>query len=367
MINVFSSFVGIEEFSLIKKSFKKQWLGAGENVKRFENEFSNYRNIKNFLMVDNATNGLFLACKLLNLELNSEIILPSFTCIACAQAIKMAGLIPVFCDVDYKTQNITIEHILPHITKNTKAIMVVHYAGLPVDIDPILNLGYPVIEDAAHAVVSSYKNKSCGALGEIGVFSFDPIKNLSSCEGGGMFFKDEKLLKQAINMRLCGVGSSGLQRMKSEESMWWEDHADNIFIKSYPNDISAAIALAQLEKLNILQTRRKNIWNYYKSVFSKYHFIELPAEPDGDNKHSYFTFCIRVPKRNLLAHFLLAHNVYTTLRFFPIHLNRYYYTSNHKLPNCEKLAEFALNIPLHPNLSDRDINYIVDNIIKFFT
>jgi len=367
MINVFSSYVGNEELLIIEKSLKKQWLGAGENVKAFEKKFADYRNISNFLMVDNATNGLFLACKLLNLELGSEIILPSFTCIACAQAIKMAGLVPVFCDVDYETQNTSLEYILPHITAKTKAIMIVHYAGLPVEIDPILDLRYPIIEDAAHAVDSSYKNKSCGSLGELGVFSFDPIKNLSSCEGGGMFLKDEKLYKQAINMRLCGVGFSGLQRMKLENSVWWEDHAENIFIKAYPNDISAGIALAQLEKLNAMQTRRKSIWDYYKSVFSKYQYIELPVDAKGDNKHSYFTFCIRVPKRNELARFLLDRNIYTTLRFFPLHLNKIYYTPNNKLPNCEKLAEFALNIPLHPNISDTDVNYIVDSIIKYYT
>jgi aminotransferase len=366
MINVFSSLVGKEELTIVEKSLKKQWLGAGENVKTFEEKFSSYRKVSNFLMVDNATNGLFLACKLLNLELESEVILPSFTCIACAQAIKMAGLVPVFCDVNYETQNITLEHILPHITKKTKAIMVVHYAGLPVDIDSIQDLEYHIIEDVAHAVDSSYKNKPCGSFGEIGVFSFDPIKNLSSCEGGGMVFKNEKLYKQAINMRLCGVGSTGLQRIKLEDSMWWEDHAENTFIKAYPNDISAGIALAQLEKLNVLQARRKSIWDYYKSVLSKYQDIELPAETESDSKHSYFTFCIRVPERNKLAHFLLDRNIYTTLRFFPLHLNKIYYSPNNRLPNCEKLSKLALNIPLHPNLSDTDVNYIVDNITKFY-
>jgi len=366
MINVFSSSVGKEELINIESCLKRQWLGAGENVKIFEKKFADYRKVSNFLMVDNATNGLFLACKLLNLDLGSEVILPSFTCIACAQAIKMAGLVPVFCDVDYETQNITLENILPHISTKTKAIMVVHYAGLPVDIDPILNLGYSIIEDTAHAVDSLYKNKSCGSLGEIGVFSFDPIKNLSSCEGGGMIFKKEELYMLASSMRLCGVGSSGFQRMKSEDSMWWEDHAENVFIKAYPNDISASIALAQLEKLSALQARRKSIWDYYKSTFSKYQIIELPVEAKGDNKHSYFTFCIRVPKRNELAYFLKDRKIYTTLRFYPLHLNKYYYTPNVKLTNCEKLAEFALNIPLHPNLSDTDVNYIVDSILEFY-
>jgi aminotransferase len=366
MINVFSSFIGKEELAIVNKSFEKQWLGAGENVKIFEKKFINYKNLPNFLMVDNATNGLFLACKLLNIELGSEIILPSFTCIACAQAIKMAGFNPVFCDVDYETQNVTIEHILPHITHKTKAIMIVHYAGLPVDMEPILRLGYPIIEDVAHAVDSSYNGKSCGSYGDIGVFSFDPIKNIASCEGGGMTFINNEHYEKALNMRLCGTGSSGLQRMKENNTVWWEDHAENVFIKTYPNDISAGIAIAQLEKLNILQERRKKIWDYYQSVFLPYSQINLPIDTNNGNRHSYFTFCIRIPKRNELAFYLLEKKVYTTLRFFPLHLNKIYYNSNYKLSNSEKLSEFALNIPLHPNLSDQDVNRVAELIVKFY-
>jgi aminotransferase len=366
MINVFGSYAGNEELQNVKRSIENQWLGAGKFVKEFEKEFSAHKGISNFLMVDNASNGLFLACHLLELPAGAEVILPSFTCIACAQAIKMAGYTPIFCDVDLDTQNISAEHIYPHLNSQTGAIMIVHYAGLPVDMDPIKSMGIKIIEDVAHAVDSKYKSAHCGTIGDIGVFSFDPMKNLASCEGGGMIIKENRLYSKAKQMRLCGVGSPCHEISGQNSSdIWWEDHAEEYFIKTYPNDISAGIALAQLKKLEILQQRRKQIWDYYTEQFSHIPSIKCPKDASGDSIHSYFTYLIQVPNRDELAFYLRDKSIYTTLKFFPLHLNKRFNTGQ-SLHNSEYLSKSALNIPLHPNLSDNEVEYIVGTIVEFF-
>ena len=167
MISVFGSDMGQKEIHNVIKCLESQWLSIGNNVKLFENNFKEKYNLNSFAMVDSGSNALFMAVTLLNLPKNSEIIVPSFTWLACAQAVLMAGHKPVFCDVDPITMNITREHIESKITKKTAAIMVVHYAGLPVEMTEIMELGLPIIEDAAHAVHSKYNGISCGNIADI--------------------------------------------------------------------------------------------------------------------------------------------------------------------------------------------------------
>ena len=189
MITVFGSLVGSEEIEKVSACMKSQWMGFGKTVEEFETKYSKKYNISNFAMVDSGSNALFMAVKLLDLPPNSEIILPSFTWVSCAQAILLAGHKPIFCDVDILTMNVRIEEVKAKITNKTAAIMVVHYAGLAVDMDPIIALGFPIIEDAAHAIDSTYKGKPCGTIGDVGIFSYDAVKNLTVGEGGGDYYK----------------------------------------------------------------------------------------------------------------------------------------------------------------------------------
>ena len=152
MISVFGSDIGDQEIEAAVECLRSQWLGFGKKVDDFEKAFASHFNLANCLMVDSGSNALYMAVRLLDLAPDDEIIIPSFTWVSCAQAVLLAGHRPIFCDVDPITMNVRREDIEPCINSRTKAIMVVHYAGLPVTMQPILDLGYPVIEDAAHAV-----------------------------------------------------------------------------------------------------------------------------------------------------------------------------------------------------------------------
>ena len=192
-----------------------------------------------------------MVISLLDLPKNSEIILPSYTWVSCATAIVLAGHKPIFADVDIDSMNITAEHIKEKITDKTAAIMVVHYAGLPVEMDEILKLGYPVIEDAAHAVDSTYKGQQCGNIGDVGIFSFDAVKNLTVGEGGGVVTKKPELIEKAKVLRYCGIGKSGFEsaaESSNDENRWWEYNIQYTFIKMLPTNLSASIGLAQLKK-----------------------------------------------------------------------------------------------------------------------
>ena len=367
MISVFGSKVGKEEIANVSAVLESQWMGFGKKVTEFEEKFSIRLGLDNFAMVDSGSNALFMAVSLLNLPPKSEIIIPTFTWVSCAQAILLAGHTPVFCDVELDTLNVSRETIEPCITPKTGAIMVVHFAGKPVDMDPILALGYPVIEDAAHAVDSFYKGKACGSIGEVGIYSFDAVKNLTTGEGGGITTRTKEMIDRAKILRYCGIGKSGFEAAAAtagEKNRWWEYNIKEPFIKMLPTNIGAAIGLAQLDKIDELQAFRKKVWDIYQKEFSDVSWIIRPVEAEDYEKHSYFTYVIRVPERDKLARYLFEADIYTTLRYHPLHLNPLY-QSKAELKNAAILNEDSLSIPLHPNLTLEQVDYIVDKIKKF--
>lgn len=362
MISVFGSKVGPEEMEEIRSSLENQWMGIGPKTKKFEEAFAAHLDAPRFALLDSGSNALWMAIKLLNLPAGSEVLVPSFTWISCAHAIVLGGCVPVFCDVELDTQNVSIDTIRPHLTDRTRAIMVVHYAGLPVDLDPILDLKLPVIEDAAHAVDSKVNRRACGTLGAVGVFSFDAVKNLAMGEGGGVTSKDPELVERARLLRYCGIGKSGFEASANQQR-WWEYHITEFFPKFLPNDIMASIGLAQLSKLSSLQKKRREIWFRYQEAFAELDWMIRPKDSRPHEQHSFFTYLVRVlgGRRDDLAQYLYSKGIYTTLRYHPLHLNPIYGVSI-KLPNCEQLNEEGLNLPLHPNLSEGDVEKIIDTI-----
>ncbi len=368
MISVFGSKVGDDEVANVVSCMRSQWMGFGANVANFEEKFSKKYRVPNFAMVDSGSNALFMAVTLLDLPKGSEVIVPSFTWVSCAQAVIMAGCVPVFCDVDLRTMNVRREDIEMRRTIKTSAVMVVDYAGLAVDFESISDLGLPVIEDAAHAACSTYKGQACGTLGEIGIYSFDAVKNLTTGEGGGITTRSKEAIARARVLRYCGIGKSGFDAAIANakgKSRWWEYNIQEPFIKMLPTNIAGGIGLAQLDHMDDFQAARKRVWDHYQKEFSSEGWLTTPVEAAHGDAHSYFTYCIRVPKRDELAHFLLSNDIYTTLRYHPLHLNSIYKQTSVRLKNSEILNEDCLSIPIHPRLSNEDLDRIV-SLIKTF-
>ena len=367
MISVFGSKVGKEEIANVTEVLESQWMGFGKKVTMFEERFAARMGLEHFAMVDSGSNALYMAVTLLGLPPGSDVLVPAFTWVSCAQAVILAGHNPVFCDVELDTLNVTRETVEQAMTENTRAIMVVHFAGKPVDMDPILELGLPVIEDAAHAVDSYYKNKPCGGIGDVGIYSFDAVKNLTTGEGGGITARRSELIDRARILRYCGIGKSGFEAAASsagDKTRWWEYNIQEPFIKMLPTNIAAAIGLAQLDKIDELQAFRKKVWDIYQEEFENVDWITRPPEAESHERHSYFTYVVRVPQRDKLARYLFDAEIYTTLRYHPLHLNPLY-KSNARLPNSEVLNEDSLSLPLHPNLTMEQVEYIVDKVRNF--
>lgn len=369
MISLFGSYVGKEELEAIADCFERQWMGIGPKTAEFEKKVAQKIGAQDFVFVNSGSNALLLALKLLNLPEGSEVILPSFTWIACANAVMLNRLKPVFCDVDLATCNMRPEDVEKKITKKTSAIMVVHYAGKPVDMDGMKAFGLPIVEDAAHAIDSYYKGKHCGTIADVGIYSFDAVKNLTTAEGGGVVSRDATLMARARKLRYCGIAKSGFEASASK-NRWWEYDITDSFPKLINTDVNAAIGLAQLAKLPGFQKRRKDLWANYTSTLTEdkdlNFWLDGMPGPEAHEQHSYFSYCIKLKSgsRDELAKYMYDRGVYTSLRFHPLHMNKIY-GADYKLPNSEWLNEHALNIPLHHRLSDADVQKVFDTMRAF--
>jgi dTDP-4-amino-4,6-dideoxygalactose transaminase len=363
-IGVFGSRAGEEELEALRGSVLDGWMGMGPRVREFEARFAERLGV-GFAMADSGSNALHLAMTALGLPPASDVVVPTFTWVACANAVALAGHTPVFADVELETASLSAETLAAALTERTAAVMVVHYAGRPVDVAAFDAFDLPVVEDAAHAVDSTRGGRACGTIGAAGVFSFDGVKNLATPDGGGVASADEEVLDRIRRLRYCGVGGSGFER-SARGGRWWEHDDVEVFPRAIPNDVSASIAIAQLDRLAQNQARRREIWQTYQEAFAGLEWLALPPEAADGDRHSYFTYLVRVldGRRDRLATELLARGIYTTLRYQPLHLF-FPGGASRRLRHAEQLNEQGLNLPLHPRLTDADVERIVEAVRSF--
>jgi aminotransferase len=372
MIDIFSNTLGSEELEEVKKIFDSRWLGSGKNCNEFEKEFANHLKTEEILLFNSCTSAIYGAHKALGIAKGDEVIISTVNFVACANAIIDMGAKPVFADVDPVTLNILPSEIERLKTDKTKAVSLLHYGGHPADFDEIKTAAGEtsfIIEDSANSVSSSYKGKMCGTLGDAGYFSFDAMKTLVMGDGGALFLKDKEHIERAKIFRYLGLAlktTSGIDSLKEENNRWWEFELNDTSGRYISNDILAAIGRVQLRKLNGFINRRKEIWDIYQNELKNVEGIICPPEPLNGCTSSYYLYWINVPgKRDELASYLVKNGVYTTFRYFPLHLVRYY-NDNSKLPNSENINENVLNLPLHQNLTENEIYKIIDSIKTFF-
>ena len=363
MIQIFSNSLDKEEKDAISRVIDSKWLGMGKETELFEKEFAEKTGAKYALATNNCTAALFISVSALELSHGDEILIPTIHFVGAANAIIAAGCKPVFTDVDPITLNITAEEIEKHRTNRTRAVMLLHYGGHPCDFDSIKEAcsGLYIIEDSACSVMSKYKGRNCGTLGDIGCFSFDPMKILVNGDGGMMTFNRESLYRKAKLIRYMGIvdQASGLDAIKSGISNnWWEFELSCISGRFIPNDMTSAIGREQLKKVDGFIARRKQIWQKYQSMLAEMG----PPEPLPDTESSYYLYWIHSKARNIIGRRLYENDVYTTFRYYPLHLVRYY-GGGARLQNAETANNTMLNLPVHQNLSDADVERIIKCIL----
>ena len=273
MINVFQPFVGQEERQIIGEVLETNWLGKGRFVNEFKTEFAKHLNIEPRRLASTTcgTEAIFLAADLFEFNSNDEIIVPSISFVAVGSSIiaKQAQL--VLCDVDRRTLNVTAACLEQKVTKKTKAVILTHYGGVPCEMDPILDLckthQIKVIEDSACAMKALYKGRACGTLGDMGIWSFEAGKIITTGDGGMVYLKSDHLVKDAEEYLYLGLGSNekgGIDRSTAGNDNWWEIQIERPGRRAIMNNLAGAIGLAQLKKIDRFIARRKEIDQRYR-------------------------------------------------------------------------------------------------------
>jgi len=381
-INIYQPSLGQEELNAIDKVFKSNWLGKGKKTDEFVNAFASKLTTANFdgmgfttaspddlLPISSCTEGLFQSIDLYVKE-GDEVILPSISFVGAGNAIIAKKAIPVFCDVNPNTLNVEVEHIESKITNKTKAVIVLHFAGVPCDIERITNLcsqhNIKLIEDNANSPFSRVNIKSTGTFGDIGLWSFDSMKQLVMGDGGMIYCNNKEEMEQLVHATYLGLKTnSGFSN--SVDQKWWEYDISMPGRRCITNDIQAAIGIEQLKKIDSQLIRRKLIHNMYTNTLQKLDWINVPNEIPTGIESSYYMYHIQTVEakdRDPLAIYLRKQGVYTTFRYYPLHWVKYY-NSAAKLPNSEWIANHTLNLPLHQSLTQKDVAHIIKAIKEF--
>ncbi|WP_144158562.1 dTDP-4-amino-4,6-dideoxygalactose transaminase [Paraburkholderia sp. BCC1885] len=346
--------------------------GDGIFSKRSHQYFENRYGIKKALLTTSCTDALEMAALLLNIEAGDEVILPSYTFVSTANAFVLRGARLLFADSCATDPNIDPEQIERLVTPRTKAIVVVHYAGVACDMDRILEIanrnGIAVIEDAAQAIDSFYKGRPLGAIGALGAFSFHETKNIISGEGGLLTVNEEQYLKRAEIIREKGTNRSAFFRGEVNKYGWVD-----IGSSFLPSEIVAAYLYAQLEQLDAIQARRLAIHERYTNnakALAERGCFELPRIPSWatNNAHMFYIVCRSVDERTRLVQYLKERNIMSVFHYLSLHSSAFYADKHdgRALPNSDRYTECLLRLPLYYELSDQQVDRVSAGLEEFF-
>ena len=356
-IKLFDPFVDINEEKEITKVLRNHFWANGSgkgNVLKFEQLFKKYINSKDCIAFNSGTAALHLALSLFDIK-NKEVILPSLSFVSTAHAIIYNGGIPIFVDVEPKTLCIDPEKIEKAITKKTRMILPVHYAGIPCDLDKLNKIkkkfNLKIVEDAAHASGSVYKNKKIGSHGDAVCFSFHPAKNLAMPSGGLIAINGKNIKKSKKileSKRWVGISN----RVGSKYNV------SNIGWNYYMNEFSAVIGIEQLKKLESANLKRKYIAKRYSEELKMER--KIPLRKDC----SYHIFWIAVNNQKEFMKKMQENNIETGIHYLPIHKMKFY-NSKVKLKITENITKKLVSLPIHPNLKNTEIDKIIKLTNRF--
>jgi dTDP-4-amino-4,6-dideoxygalactose transaminase len=357
-----------EEIDLVVDTIKSGWLTTGPKVMEFEDALSRYlQHDENLHVVglNSCTSALFLALLALGVEKNDEVIVPTWTFAATAQVVEWIGAKVVLCDIEEETLNIDVKKAEKLITNKTKAIIPVHIAGYPCDMEAVLDLAkkynLKVIEDAAHAIGSEYKNKKIGNFADVTCFSFYATKNLAMGEGGAAVSKDEKIIEKIRKLSYFGINKEAFKRY--EKSGKWFYDIEEMGYKANLDSIHASIGLIQLKKLDKMNEKRREIARYYREHLSS----KLMFNKDCDEHyHVYHLFPIRLPEnidRDNFIERLKEKNIGASVHFIPLHLHSFYKARvDQTFEIANKAYKSILSIPMCSAMELIEVEYVVKTI-----
>ncbi len=372
--------IGDEEIEEVSKVLRSGWLTIGPKTQEFEENFKNYINAKNAVALNSCTGGLHASLLALGIKNGDQVITSTLTHTATAHVIAYVGAKPILADIEPVTYNIDVNDVRKKITKNTKAIIPVHYAGQPCDMHEIQKLAeeydLAIVEDAAHAIGAEYDGKKIGSLGNPTSFSFYPMKNMTAAEGGMVTANDDKLAEKIRKLSYFGIDRATWKRYGKEGQWYYE--VQYLGYRYYMTDIQAAIGLVQLKKLDGFNKKRREYAEYLTSRLSKLEEIQTPVEKEG-RKHCWHLYPIVLNTdllkidRNKFIEALAAENIGTSVHFIPIHKHPYYtrtygYNDN-DFPIANKVYNGLVSLPLYPKMAKADLEDVataVEKIVSYY-
>lgn len=370
MIPIFRPWFGDEEVEAVREVLLSGWVGSGPKVETLEQRFAQYAGADHAVALNSCSAALFLALKVLNIE-GGEVITTPLTFVATNHAILQNNAVPVFCDIDPETLNIDPASVAKNITPKTRAILVVHFAGHPCDMDAIMEIGnrhgIPVVEDAAHASGARYKGRMVGGIGALTCFSFHAIKNLSTCDGGMLTTRDAELADRARRLRWMGISRETWDRFGKSNGQTrpaWDYDVEEVGFKFQMNDLNAALGLVQLGKLETGNAQRREIFLQYGQAFKDLDWFRAPVEKSyvRSAMHAYVA---QVADRDGLISFLHDRQITAGVHYKPCHLFRVYEPYRKDLPVVDAVWPKLVTLPLYPHMTEREVGQVVDAVRAF--
>lgn len=362
--------IGEEEIAEVVEVLRSGWLTTGPKVRRFEEDFAAYVGAKHAIAVNSCTAALHLALEAIGVEAGDEVILPTYTFAATGEVVAYLGARPVLADCRPDTVNIDVATVGPLITPKTKAIIPVHIAGQPCDMDPIMELAREhqlhVIEDAAHALPATYKKKTIGAIGDLTAFSFYATKPITTGEGGMIVTTRDDHAARMKRMSLHGLSGDAWNRY-SDKGHWYYEILDFGF-KYNLTDLAAALGIQQLRRSDDFYKRRREIARMYNEGFSGLGTCVPPREAEYGT-HAWHLYIVQLNLsalaggRDEIIRSLGEKGIGTSVHFIPLHLHPIYQKSfgycPGAFPNAERVFERAVSLPIYPAMTDADVGRVI--------
>ena len=372
-IRLFKPSLGQEELDNIKDAFDRSWIGLGPKVNEFEQKWTEFIGCEVAIGLNSATAALHLALASFRFPEGKKVLVPALTFASTATAILYNKLIPVFVDSDPITLGISLMDLEQKYDNDCAAVMPVHYCGHPVPMDKLMSWakekGLKVIEDCAHTAGGIYKGKTLGTWGDIGCFSFEEKKLMTTGDGGMICSNDPELLKDVKAMRWVGIDKDNWKTAKAytdanKDVMHWFYEINVLGYKYNMNDLAASIGLAQLKKLPAMNKRRSEIIGKYMDGLKYIDNIE-PLLPYESDKYIYQMFGIRTDQRGDLMIYLKSKGIATGCHYTPLSMQPLFKSYAYGCDFIKKEHYKFITLPLHADLLDEEVEYIIDKLIEF--
>lgn len=365
---------GKEAHYMYQAVYTGKLSGNGVFTKRCQQFFEERYGFKKCILTTSGTDALEMAAILCDVKPGDEVIVPSYTFFSSALAFVRQGAKIVFADSSADNPNIDAEKIEALITDKTKVIVPVHYAGVACDMDKIMEIANRhnvlVVEDAAQAIDSYYKGKPLGGIGHLGCFSFHETKNITAGgEGGLLVVNDERFIRRAEIIWEKGTNRAEFFRGMVNKYGWVDTGSSFL-----PAEINSAFLWAQLESLNLIQNRRKEIWEkYYEGLkdLAAQGYFSMPNLPEyaTNNAHMFYLVCRSLEERTRLIAYLKENGITAVFHYLSLHLSDYYTSNNTDTPNlpeCDHYADCLVRLPMYYELKDEEVEYICKSVVSFY-